>query len=182
MYLYCLNKKTETVKIIIDMNHVWLLLGANLGNELQLFSQAIAAIESQIGVCVAQSYVYTSPPWGFSHANKFYNQALEVKTELSAESVLQACLLIEQDLGRTRKFNSGYQARIIDIDIVYYNSSIVDLEYLHIPHSLMHTRKFTLVPLSDIAPEYMHPILHKTTLQLLAECVDDATVTRLEGE
>lgn len=164
------------------MNNVWLLMGANLGNETELFAHALLQIEEKIGACVKKSSMYNSPPWGFSHANMFYNQAIEIKTELSAEIVLHQCLSIEQALGRTRDAKPGYQARSIDIDILYYNNSIIESHELTIPHKLLHTRRFTLLPLCEIAPLYTHPFLHKTNVQLLAECTDASEVTMLLQE
>ncbi len=160
------------------MNHVWLLLGANLGNEIKLFEQACKQIENKIGVCVNKSHIYTSPPWGFEHTNMFYNQALHITTLLSADEVLHKCLLIEYVLGRTRNQTHGYEARIIDIDILYFNNDIIQTPELDIPHKLLHKRKFTLVPLCEIASDYVHPILQLTNQKLLAMCEDDAEITR----
>lgn len=150
-------------------NTAILLLGANLGNEEILFAQVRILCEQRIGTIVAQSKLYTSKAWGFEHENLFYNQALVVHTLKNAHETLTECLAIETELGRTRSQCEGYEARVIDIDIEYFNSDIVDTPTLQIPHPLLHLRQFALIPLCEIVPDFVHPVLGKTQRELLSE-------------
>jgi 2-amino-4-hydroxy-6-hydroxymethyldihydropteridine diphosphokinase len=158
------------------MNTLFLLLGANLGNEKKIFAQVLELLQLRVGNCVKVSSLYKSAPWGFTHENYFYNQVLQIQTHKDAREVLQYCLQIENELGRTRTLNSGYEARIIDIDILYCNQEIIQQEKLQIPHPRLHLRKFTLMPLVEVAPDFIHPVFNKTQLQLLEECGDNGIV------
>ncbi|MDR0941412.1 MAG: 2-amino-4-hydroxy-6-hydroxymethyldihydropteridine diphosphokinase [Bacteroidales bacterium] len=154
-------------------NTAILLLGANLGNEELLFAQVRTLCSQRIGTITAQSKLYTSKAWGFEHENLFYNQALVVLTSKTANETLAECLAIETELGRTRSQNNSYEARIIDIDIEYFNSDIINTSTLHVPHPLVHLREFALIPLCEIAPDFVHPILGKTQRELLLELANE---------
>lgn len=151
-------------------NTAVLLLGANLGNEEALFAQVRALCEQRIGSIVAQSKLYTSKAWGFEHENLFYNQALVVHTQKNAHETLQECLAIESELGRVRSQSAGYEARVIDVDIEYFNSDVIETPNLQVPHPLLHKREFALIPLCEIIPDFVHPVLGKTQRELLAHC------------
>jgi 2-amino-4-hydroxy-6-hydroxymethyldihydropteridine diphosphokinase len=162
------------------MNTVFLLLGANLGNMLDTFAQATQQIEANIGFCVKKSSVFVSPPWGFEHSNEFYNQVLVIETAQIPSDVLQQCMHIENNCGRIRKIEAtGYEARTLDIDILFYNSDIIATDNLHIPHLQIHNRKFTLAPLLQIAPDFVHPIFSKTIAELHEQCTDSSKVSML---
>lgn len=149
-------------------NTVILLLGANLGNEEYLFAQVRTLCEQRIGSIIAQSKLYTSSAWGFEHENIFYNQALQLCTAKNAHETLAECLAIETELGRTRS-GKGYEARIIDIDIEYFNTDVINTPTLQVPHPLLHLREFALIPMCEIVPNFEHPILRKTQRELLEE-------------
>ncbi|MDR2963398.1 MAG: 2-amino-4-hydroxy-6-hydroxymethyldihydropteridine diphosphokinase [Bacteroidales bacterium] len=149
------------------MNTAVLLLGANLGNEEMIFSQVRSLCTERVGNIVAQSKVYSSAAWGFEHENLFYNQALVVQTHKTAHETLAECLRIETELGRTRTKSGIYEARIIDIDIEYFNSEIIDTPDLHIPHPLIQVREFALIPLCEVIPDFVHPVLQQTQRKLL---------------
>ncbi|MDR1761935.1 MAG: 2-amino-4-hydroxy-6-hydroxymethyldihydropteridine diphosphokinase [Bacteroidales bacterium] len=146
---------------------VVLLLGANLGNEEAIFARVRSLCKQRIGAISAQSAMYTSKAWGFEHENVFYNQALVIHTQKNAHETLSECLAIETELGRTRTQQNGYEARVIDIDILYFNNEVIETATLHIPHPLLHMRRFALVPLCEIIPDFVHPVLHKTQRELL---------------
>ncbi len=146
---------------------VFLLLGANLGNCEETFNKAALFINAEIGTVKKQSAVYISEPWGFETDDMFRNQALMLETELSAHQVLHKCLDIENRLGRTRSANKNYESRMIDIDILFYENTVVDDEMLTIPHPLLHLRNFALIPLCEIAPQFVHPKYTKSVEQLL---------------
>lgn len=161
------------------MNIVYLLLGGNLGNSKNIFKHAIQMLGITVGPVSHSSSLYESQPWGFKHKNNFINQALKVSTNLSPIQILNACLLVEQQLGRIRVKADNYQARIIDIDILLYNTEIINDKDLIIPHLHLHNRRFALLPLSEIASNQIHPKFDKTIAQLLYSCSDDSNVCKL---
>ena len=155
------------------MNLVYALLGGNLGDVPETFKQAVEQIKLQIGYCKRLSNIYVSEPWGFKSKDYFYNQALVIETDKSPEEILKHFLLIEKLLGRTRNNDySEYVSRNIDIDILFFNDLIVNSKKLSIPHPLVHYRAFALLPLAEIAPTLMHPVLNKTIVQILSDCED----------
>ncbi|MDP2387360.1 MAG: 2-amino-4-hydroxy-6-hydroxymethyldihydropteridine diphosphokinase [Bacteroidota bacterium] len=158
------------------MNTVFLCLGGNLGNREENLKNAIQLIKSKLGTITARSSVYETASWGNADQPAFLNQVLELKTVLSANDVLDACLKIEKDLGRTR--NIKWENRLIDIDILFFNTEIINQDELKIPHPLMHERMFVLKPLNEIAPHYVHPVYNKTVKELFESCSDQLKVMR----
>jgi len=154
---------------------MYLLLGANLGDPLKQLHLAKIEIEERIGHLIKESSIYESEAWGIKDQPIFFNQILIIKTSLTAEMVLKNIMKIEEDLGRIRKNKWG--SRLIDIDILYFNDDVFDSELLKIPHPYIPERNFTLVPLVEIAPNYVHPILKKTNQQLLDESEDTLHVS-----
>lgn len=164
------------------MNTLVLLLGANLGNEIELFKKAEFLLSQTIGECIQKSSIYISSPWGFEHENMFYNQLLILTTKKQAIEILEKCLEIELYLGRIRTKSKEYEARVIDIDILYYNNEIIHTKQMQIPHSQIQNRRFALVPLCEIIPEFIHPVYHKSNKKLLEECLDNGDVKKVEYE
>ncbi len=161
------------------MIKLYLLLGGNLGDKKKIFYEARTALKNQVGKITAQSDIYETEPWGFESADLFWNQILEIATNLSPEEVLRQTQQIEIELGRIRKL-SQYSSRIIDIDILFYGEEIIQLPNLVIPHPRVQERKFALVPLNEIAPDLKHPVFQKTISQLLTECTDQLRVEKVE--
>ncbi|OFY60726.1 MAG: 2-amino-4-hydroxy-6-hydroxymethyldihydropteridine diphosphokinase, partial [Bacteroidetes bacterium RBG_13_42_15] len=146
--------------------YAFLGLGTNLGDREENLRKAIAMIGESIGTVVLCSSVYQTEPWGFQSENEFLNAVIKVKTSLKPSGLLGRILMIEAQLGRLRE-GKGYSSRIIDIDILLYGNEIIKKKGLQIPHPLIQDRRFTLVPLCDIAPEMVHPVLRKTFAELL---------------
>lgn len=160
------------------MNVVYLLLGANLGDRRRQLSHAIGEIKQHIGVVVKCSSVYETEAWGVDGQPSYFNQVLMVETALKPRELLASTQGIENRLGRTR--TKKWESRVIDIDILFYNEQIIEEESLTIPHPLLHRRKFTLLPLTELTKELMHPVLRKTVGQLLLELEDPLEVKRLD--
>ncbi len=158
------NLKTNNI-----LSHLFLGLGTNLGNKKENIEIALEKIEMQIGTIVSLSAFFVSEPLGFKSDNLFLNCAVEVETTFSPLEVLNKTQLIEKEMGRLQKsMSNNYSDRIIDIDILFYNNIIYnDSPTLIIPHPHIQKRLFVLKPLSEIAPNYVHPVLNKTVLQLL---------------
>ena len=161
------------------MNKAVLLLGSNLGDGQLLFQHVISIIDERLGKLEMQSALYQSPPWGFEHENNFINQVLIMNTEKDSEQVLQSCLQIEVDLGRKKRKTQGYVARIIDIDVLFVNDEVIETETLVLPHPRLHLRKFTLLPLAELIPDFVHPTLNKTIQELLVACEDNSEVRKI---
>ena len=161
------------------MNKVVVLLGSNLGNSKLLFQRGLNLLVEKLGKLISKSGLYESPPWGFEHENNFLNQVLILETIYSAEDVLQVCLQIENNLGRVRKEQIGYSARVIDIDLLFVNDEVLETETLVLPHPRLHLRKFTLLPLVDLIPDFIHPRLQKDMQYLLANCKDNSIVRKI---
>ncbi|MDR3180368.1 MAG: 2-amino-4-hydroxy-6-hydroxymethyldihydropteridine diphosphokinase [Prevotellaceae bacterium] len=160
--------------------NVFLLLGSNLGNRLAALQEARALLSAQVGAVVGQSGYYESEPWGFEAPTWFINQALHIETHLTPLVLLHTIQHIEQQLGRVRATPPGvYASRPIDIDILFYGNDIIHTPALTVPHPALHQRRFALLPLCDIAPGHIHPVLHKTTAELLQQCDDQGTVRKL---
>lgn len=155
---------------MIDNNQfhtIYLALGSNLGDRIGTIQQAYDHIEQRIGQVVHKSSFYETEPEGFESHNNFINVACEVQTLLNAEQVLAITEDIEYQMGRRIKSeNRAYRDRIIDIDLLFFDSMLISTPKLIIPHPYLHQRKFVLEPLAQIAPNLMHPVLHKTVGQL----------------
>ncbi|GAB4124077.1 MAG: 2-amino-4-hydroxy-6-hydroxymethyldihydropteridine diphosphokinase [Raineya sp.] len=158
------------------MNQAYILLGSNQGNKVANLQVAFEAIKS-LGDIKRTSSIYETAAWGWEEQESFLNQVLELDTLLSPENLLRALLKIEEEMGRKRV--QKWAARIIDIDILYVGQAIVQRENLQIPHPYLHLRRFTLVPLCEIATNFKHPIFGKTTQELLEECPDTLEVNLL---
>ena len=154
---------------------VYLGLGTNLGDKEQNLRMSIKKIEERIGNVVSLSAFYATAPWGFSSENSFLNAAVCVETTLLPLQVLEETQRIERELGRTEKSVNGlYADRLIDIDLLLYDDRVMDAEGLILPHPLMTERRFVMEPLSEIAPDVVHPVLHKTCLLYTSPSPRDA--------
>lgn len=160
------------------MNTIYLLLGSNIGDSRHHLDTAISFIRSRVGTLVQQSSIYKTEPWGNKEQQDFLNQVLEVHTLLEPEEVLHQLLMIEQEMGRERMEKWG--PRVIDIDILFYENRVIHSQRLTIPHPLLHERRFTLLPLAELAPNLIHPVILKSVKQLLDECLDSSLVLRYE--
>lgn len=153
--------------MIMETHVVYLALGSNLGDRQENLRQAIAALPPQMEV-KAKSHVYETPPWGYEEQAKFYNQAIQVETYVQPEPLLKHLKRLEVALGRQATFQNG--PRLIDIDILFYDNLVWNSPLLTIPHPRLHERGFVLLPLLDIAPELVHPVLKKSIRELVASC------------
>lgn len=161
------------------MERCYLLFGSNMGDKDQLFADACVLINNRCGRVMEVSSAYESEPWGFEADEWFLNRVITVDTELEPEVMLQRLLEIEAELGRVRHpEQEGYASRPIDLDILYFGNRIIHSEHLTVPHPRLHLRRFTLVPLCELVPDLIHPVLHKTQSELLEECPDTLEVKK----
>lgn len=153
----------------IPLNSVFLGIGTNLGDKKKNIELAFDKIEEQIGNITSISALYLSKPQGFDSENLFVNCAIHIQTPLKPTEVLSETQSIEKDMGRKDKSEDiGYADRIIDIDILFYNNLIINnSSTLIIPHPHIQERDFVLKPLSEIAPDLIHPVFNKSIEELL---------------
>ena len=144
---------------------VFLALGSNLGDRLANLRAAVDALAPEVRV-LAESRVYETPPWGYADQPAFLNMAVQAETDLAPEALLRRLKQIEVEVGRQPSFRYG--PRQIDLDILFYDDLVLESDALTVPHPRLHERAFVLVPLMDLAPEWMHPVLGKTVASLLA--------------
>ena len=154
---------------------IYLSLGSNLGNRLFNLQRAVLLLQKELGSILEISGVYRSPSWGFD-GEDFLNACLSLETKKTPAEVLHIILKVEKEMGRQRSEGEGYQSRNIDIDLLYYNSEIIQTDELTVPHPQMQLRRFVLQPLADIAPQFYHPVLGKDTRNLLQECKDKTSL------
>ncbi|MDE6451009.1 MAG: 2-amino-4-hydroxy-6-hydroxymethyldihydropteridine diphosphokinase [Odoribacter sp.] len=155
------------------------IFGSNSGPREKLITQAIRQL-SEAGKIVLSSSFYETEPWGFECHENFLNQITVFETLLSPEEFLKTCLDIEKQLGRIRLPNaSRYSSRPIDIDLLFYDSRILETPDLILPHPRLCERNFVLVPLAEIMPEFVHPVTGKTIAELLAASPDRMEVKKL---
>lgn len=151
--------------MIMENHIVYLALGSNLGDRGENLRQAIAALPPQMDV-KAKSPIYETPPWGIEDQPKFFNQVIKADTYLQPEPLLKHLKRLEVALGRKPNVRNG--PRLIDIDILFYDQLVLNTPLLTIPHPRLHERGFVLLPLMDIAPELIHPVLRKNVRELAA--------------
>lgn len=158
------------------MNKAYLLTGGNMGDREAYLKEASTLLREQCGEISNASSFYETSAWGNTNQPAFLNQALELQTTLNARQLIRKILKIEKAIGRVRK--EKYGPRIIDIDILLFNTDSYDLTFLKVPHPEMQNRRFALLPLSEIAADVIHPIFHKPVSQLLQECPDELNVKK----
>jgi 2-amino-4-hydroxy-6-hydroxymethyldihydropteridine diphosphokinase len=157
-----------------SQHHVVLSIGSNQGNRLANIESCIALIHQEVGTVIEVSKLYETPAWGFE-SDAFYNCALLLHSNLSAQKILNQVLKVEKQLGRIRLNQEGYQSRIIDIDLIVFDNEIIESEKLTIPHPLMQNRNFVLLPMRDLKLDWKHPVFHKTINELIASTPDDSS-------
>jgi 2-amino-4-hydroxy-6-hydroxymethyldihydropteridine diphosphokinase len=182
------------------MREVFVLLGSNRGDRMEYLDRAFQMISEFAGIILKKSSVYETAPWGFDDPISFLNQVIEIETNLHPNELLEHLLTIETKLGRIRPFSAcgcsiqppperpaqmnpdnqdtefHYQGRTIDLDILFYGDKLVFTDDLMVPHPRLHERNFTLIPLNEIAPGMVHPLLKKSISSLLKECRDQTKV------
>ena len=158
------------------MNKTYLLLGSNMGNSQQQLSIAIKNITQKIGGVIRKSKLYTTAAWGNTNQPDFLNQVIVVETKHTALQTIKTILGIEEEMGRVRTKKNA--PRIIDIDILFFNKQIIAENILTVPHPEIQNRRFVLIPLNELSPNFKHPVIKKTMHQLLVNCSDTLDVKK----
>ena len=153
----------------------YLLLGSNRGNRSEMLAKARELIDEQIGNIIKSSSVYETAPWGFDDKVSFLNQVIYIETLYNPFCLLDQLLQIESYIGRIRT-SKNYSSRNIDIDILFFNDYVINDKHLVIPHPRLHLRRFTLIPMAEIAGDYIHPLFNRSIEALLKECNDTKKV------
>jgi len=162
------------------MNTAYLLIGGNLGNRYAYLQKAVQFIQQSCGNIVHSSAIYETAAWGKTDQPSFFNQCLVLETELAPDQLMQKLLEIETTMGRKRTEKLG--PRIIDLDILLIDGHIISTDLLTLPHPALPMRRFALLPLAEIAPDLIHPVLKKTIRELLAECTDELDVQKKSAD
>jgi 2-amino-4-hydroxy-6-hydroxymethyldihydropteridine diphosphokinase len=158
---------------------VFISLGTNLGNRILNLRLAISYIESDLGEVIASSSIYETKPWGKSDQPDFLNQVILIRSNYRPEDCLFRLSTIELKMGRKREEKWG--SRIIDLDLLYVDNLVIQTKSLSLPHPGIPQRKFVLVPLVELVPDFIHPRLKKNQRQLLMECTDTLEVQLLKA-
>ena len=160
------------------MTGIYLGLGSNLGNRENNFSQCLSHLtDTQDIVIVKMSSIYETEPHGFIIQPGFLNMVIEIETQTPPDQLLNIIQNVEKKMGKKKYFHWG--PRLIDIDILSFQNRVINSKKLTLPHQLMHLRKFVLVPLNEIAPDFIHPLVNKNINQLLNECRDESKVIKI---
>jgi 2-amino-4-hydroxy-6-hydroxymethyldihydropteridine diphosphokinase len=157
------------------MNKLFLITGGNVGNRKENLRTASKLIEEQIGVIIKSSKIYETDAWGITDQPPFYNQVHIVESEFSTDEIIRKILAIEKKMGRIRTIKNA--ARIIDIDILFFNDDIINTKTVTVPHKEIANRRFVLSPLNELSPGLIHPLLKKSIHELLSDCKDELKAT-----
>jgi 2-amino-4-hydroxy-6-hydroxymethyldihydropteridine diphosphokinase len=157
------------------MNTAYLILGGNKGDKINNLNQALLLIEEKVGTIISKSKLYETAAWGNTNQPGFLNQVVYLETMLNPYDLLNSTIKIEESLGRVRGAEKWLE-RTIDIDILFYNNEVIDTPDLKIPHPYIQERMFVLIPLMDIAPTLIHPILKEDITMLINKCEDKLEV------
>jgi 2-amino-4-hydroxy-6-hydroxymethyldihydropteridine diphosphokinase len=160
-------------------NISYLLIGGNEGDRIAYLTGAREHIEKNAGPILQLSGIYETAAWGKTDQADFLNQVLAIRTQLDAHALMTVLLEIEEKMGRRRA--GKYGPRIIDIDILFFNEQVIQEPQLTIPHPEIPNRRFVLAPMAEIAPSFIHPVLGKTILDLLAVCPDKLNVKKISA-
>jgi len=156
------------------MEKLVLIIGGNIGDRLLLINQTVDLLNTIFGPMDRASSIYESSPWGGNSSGNYLNQVLIYSTDLSPKKVLKQIQKIEDLLGRQRDMKWG--DRTMDIDILYYGKKIISSDLLRIPHPFIGARKFVLIPLQEVLPDFIHPVLKMTNVELMENCPDTSEV------
>ena len=159
---------------------VYIGLGSNEGNRKENLKKAIDHMSNELSPVIKASYIYETEPWGFETDHWFLNQVILMETAERPLIILRKLLHIESIMGRKPTTQKNYTSRIIDLDLLLYDDLIVQTNELIIPHPRMHQRRFVLIPMTEIAPDVVHPIFKKNMEQLLDECFDVLEVKKVK--
>lgn len=151
----------------MNKHTVYLALGSNLGDRVENLKEAVAALPPQMEV-KAKSLIYETPPWGYEDQPRFLNQVLMAETYLDPEPLMKHIKRLEIALGRKASFRNG--PRLIDIDILFFDDLVMSTPALTLPHPRLHERGFVLLPMMDIAPDLVHPVIRMSIREMLVGC------------
>jgi len=154
---------------------VYFLLGSNMGNREEFLRYAREELQLKAGILKASSTLYETEAWGFECTDLFINQVILMECNKKPHELLGIIHHIESEAGRIRS-GTSYSSRTLDIDILFYGDQIVNTDDLVIPHPRLHLRRFCLVPLLEISPEFTHPVFLKSMETMLSECPDQLHV------
>ena len=162
------------------MKDVYLLLGSNIGDRALWMAKALDLMAKNGVIVLKESATYETEAWGNTGQPSFYNKVVQVQTTLQPLPLLHSILQVETKLGRLRTEKWG--PRIIDIDILFYANVVLETDELTIPHPMIAARRFTLLPLAEIAPAFIHPVLNLSVAQLLGACADTLDVRKVDTQ
>lgn len=154
-----------------------ILLGTNIGDKREHIGLANEWISKLCGKLIKSSSIYESEAWGKEDQDSFYNQVIQIKTFLPPVYLMSTLLEIELKLGRIRQEKWG--PRIIDLDLLFYNKKVLENKIVTIPHPGIPKRNFTLLPLVEIMPHFIHPVEKKTMTELLDNSMDTLTAKKI---
>lgn len=151
-------------------------LGSNLGDRFAALRRAMEMINGEAGEIIATSSVWETEPWGFDADDQFLNMVIVLKTALEPKGLIQRFRSIEGRMGRKKSGGGKYESRIIDLDILFWDDRVISLPGLEVPHPKLHSRRFVLEPLMEVAPETVHPVTGLTVAEMLQFCEDNSDV------
>ena len=160
------------------MANVYILLGGNVGDKSEIFIQTRKLIGEKIGIIKKLSSVYETEAWGFE-SHPFWNQVLIIETRIDPFEILRISQIIEKEMGRIKN-SVGYEARTMDIDLLFYDDQIISTPDLTIPHPGIRARRFALIPLLELEPWKIHPELVLSISEMLNLCADRLNVVRID--
>tara|TARA_B100000427_G_scaffold9580_1_gene8271 strand:+ start:201 stop:701 length:501 start_codon:yes stop_codon:yes gene_type:complete len=157
-------------------HNCYISIGSNIGDRVINCRNAIKKISVWANITIVSSF-YETEPWGYSDDKYYLNAVFKIETSLSPYELLHKLKVIEQEMGRRKKpDNVVYQARIIDLDILFFDDIIINDIDLIIPHPKLYNRKYVLKPFLEINPDFICPFTKKTLVNILHESLDDSQV------
>jgi len=155
---------------------VYLLSGSNIGDKASFLWFAVYQISKRIGTVINVSTIYETEPWGVKNQDTYYNQAIQLETTLSPNELLTQLKNIEKDAGRLP--DTHMQPRVLDIDILLIDNLVIQSDNLKVPHAQLINRNFAIIPLAELAPNVIHPILNQSIQELTQNTGDQLKVDK----